>query len=125
MTAFFMNSVYDWKYKLKPKENIAEVFQDRIIQYPRGFTLGGCRYLEVFNEKYRETPLLTNLGSVDFDLGYSAILPSCSSSSANFPSAQAETGRGRNSQNQSQLNPGSTGDGSPCSRISFSFIAAC
>ena len=68
----------------------------------------------VRDAKYRETHLLANLGWVDLDLGYSTILPSCSASSANFPSAQAEPGRGWNGQNQSQPNPGSPGDGSPC-----------
>ena len=33
-----------------------------------------------------------NLGWVDFDFGCSTILPSCSASSANFSSAQAEPG---------------------------------
>ena len=56
---------------------------------------------------YRVTHLLVNLGWVDFDLGCFTILPSCSASSANFPSAQAEPGRGWNSQNQSQPNRGS------------------
>ena len=54
---------------------------------------------------YRVDHLL--LGWVDFDLWCSTILPqapSCSASSANFPSAQAEPGRGLNSQNQSQPN---------------------
>ena len=49
----------------------------------------------------------------EFDLGCSTILPSCSASSANFPSAQAEPGRGWNSQNLSQPNRGSPGDWSP------------
>ena len=44
MVAFFMQSEYDWRYGLKPKNNIAGAFQDRIIQYPRGYTLGGSRY---------------------------------------------------------------------------------
>ena len=39
------------------------------------------------------THLLACLGWVDFDLGCSTILPSCSASSANFPSAQAQLGR--------------------------------
>ena len=63
---------------------------------------------------YRETHLLANLGWVDYDLGCSTILPSCSGSSANFPSAQAEPLRGWNSQNQSQPNWGLPGDGSSC-----------
>ena len=44
MVAFFMQSEYDWRYGLKPKDNIAGAFQDRIIQYPRGYTLGGSRF---------------------------------------------------------------------------------
>ena len=59
----------------------------------------GCRY-----HHYRGTHLLANLGWVDFDLECSTILPSCSTSSANFPSAQAEPGRGWNNKNQSQPN---------------------
>ena len=67
-----------------------------------------------FHEKYRVTHLLANLGWVDFDLGCSIILPSCSAASAKFPPVQAESGRLWNSQNPSQPNPGSPGDGSPC-----------
>ena len=53
----------------------------------------------------RVTHLLANLGWVGFDLGCSTIVPSCSTSSASFPSAQAEPGRGWNSHTQSQFNP--------------------
>ena len=53
---------------------------------------------------YRVANLLANLGWVDFDFLCSTILPTSSASSANFPSAQAEPGRGGNSQNQSQPN---------------------
>ena len=76
---------------------------------------------------YRVTHLLANLGWVDFDLGCSTILPSSSGSSANFPSAQAQPGRGWNSQNQSQPIPGSPGDGSPCiwRYINISHITSC
>ena len=63
---------------------------------------------------YMGTHLLANLGWVDFDLECSTILPSCSTSSANFPSAQAEPGRGWNSPNQSQPNPAIRPDGPPC-----------
>ena len=70
---------------------------------------------------YSVTHLLANFGWIDFDLGCSTILPSCSASSANFPSAQAEPGRGWNSQNQSQPNPGSPGDVSPCT-LGHSFL---
>ena len=45
LVAFFMGSEYDWKYELKPKENIAGIFKDRTIQYPRGYTLGGSRFV--------------------------------------------------------------------------------
>ena len=44
------------------------------------------------------------------------ILPSCS---ANFISAQAEPCRGGNSQNQSQPNRGSPGDGPTCTLCNF------
>ena len=43
MVAFFMNSEYDWRYELKPKDNIAGFSKDRKIQYPRGNSLGGSR----------------------------------------------------------------------------------
>ena len=43
MVAFFMTSEYDWRYETKPKDNIAGIFQDRKMQYPRGYTLGGSR----------------------------------------------------------------------------------
>ena len=60
-------------------------------------------------------------------LGYYTICPRFSASSANFPSAQAESGRGWNSQNQSQPNPGSLGDGLPCTGwplnvVDFDFV---
>ena len=42
-----------------------------------------------------------------------SFLPSCSTTSAKFPSAQAEPVREWNSQNQSQPNPGSPGNGQP------------
>ena len=71
-----------------------------------------CNYV-----KYSVTHLLANLGWVDFDLGCSTMLPSCPASSANFPSAQAEPGRGWNNQNTSQPNRGSPGDVSPCNYI--------
>ena len=43
MVPYFMVSQYDWGYKLKPRSNIAGVFKDRQISYPRGFNLGGSR----------------------------------------------------------------------------------
>ena len=46
--------------------------------------------------QYRVIHLLANLGWVDFDLGCSAILPTYSATSANFPLAQTELGRGWN-----------------------------
>ena len=73
---------------------------------------------------YRVVHLLANLGWVDFDLGCSTILPSCSASSANFSSVKAEIGRGWNSQNQSRPNPGSPGDGPPCGFLSKWFISS-
>ena len=76
---------------------------------------------------YSVTHLLANFGWIDFDLGCSTILPSCSASSANFPSAQAEPGRGWNSQNQCQPNQGSPGDVLHCI-LSFyrrCFIHSC
>ena len=57
-------------------------------------------------ELYRVRHLLANLGWVDFDMGCSTILPTCSATSASFLSARIEQGRGRNSTNQSQPNPG-------------------
>ena len=68
---------------------------------------------------YRVTHLLANLGWVDFDLECSTILPSCPASSAKFPPAQAESGRGWNS--QSHTNQSSPGDASPCTVGSFDF----
>ena len=62
---------------------------------------------------YRVAQLLA-LGRVDFDLGCYTILPTCSATSAIFPSAQVELGRGWNIPNQSQPNPSSPGDGPPC-----------
>ena len=59
---------------------------------------------------YRAGHLLSNLGWVDFDLECSIILPTCSATSANFPSAQAELGKRWNRRNQSQPNLGSPGD---------------
>ena len=48
--------------------------------------------------------LLANLGWVDFDSGCFTILPTCSATFADFPSARAELGRGWNSTDQSQPN---------------------
>ena len=82
-----------------------------------GWHLGsGFELLLPCHATYRVTHLLANLGWVDFDFGCFAILPTCSASSANFPSAKAEPGRVLNiqNQNQSQPNPGSPGDVSPC-----------
>ena len=45
MVMLFMNSEYDWKYEIKPKDNIGGMFQDRKIQYPRGYSLGGSRFV--------------------------------------------------------------------------------
>ena len=44
MVAFFMTSEYDWRYVLKPKDNIAGNVQERKMMYPRGYTLGGSRF---------------------------------------------------------------------------------
>ena len=44
--------------------------------------------------------LVRQLGWVEYGLRYSTILPSCSATSANFTTAQAETGRAWKSQNQ-------------------------
>ena len=68
---------------------------------------------------YREGHLLANLGWVEFDLGCSTILPTCSATSAKFPSAQAELGRGWKSINQSQPIPGSPADASSCTVAPF------
>ena len=53
MSVVFMNSVYDWKFKLKPRNNIAGHLQNRIIPCPRGFTLGGSRYVEHIQGKIK------------------------------------------------------------------------
>ena len=39
----FPQSPYDWGYNLKRRENIGGAFHDKIIPFPRGFGLGGCR----------------------------------------------------------------------------------
>ena len=72
---------------------------------------------------YMVANLLANLGWFDFDLGCSTVLPTCSTTSANFPSAPDELGRGRNSTNQSQPNPGSAGDGPPFIKSVFSRLS--
>ena len=41
MATYFMDSFYDWGYKLKVKKTIAGAGKDRTIKYPRGFNLGG------------------------------------------------------------------------------------
>ena len=40
---FFLNTPYDWGYKLKPKEDIGGVYSDKTIPYPRGKSIGGTR----------------------------------------------------------------------------------
>ena len=65
---------------------------------------------------YRETHLLANLGWVDFDVGCSTlclVLPGLMGNCQNWLSSWA---RWWNIPNQSQLNPGSTGDGSLCTK---------
>ena len=42
--------------------------------------------------KYRVAKLPAYLGWIDFNLGCSIILPTCSATYANFPSAQAHEG---------------------------------
>ena len=64
----------------------------------------------IYARVYRVAHLLANLGWVDFGVGRSTILPTCSATSVNVSSAQAELGRGWNNTNQSQPNPGSPGD---------------
>ena len=60
---------------------------------------------EAFGEKkYKEVHLQANLGWVDFDFGCSTLLPSCSARSANFTSAQAESGPIKIKVNPSQPN---------------------
>ena len=44
LTTYFMDSPYDWGYKLKVKNTIAGAMKDRTIKYPRGFNLGGSRW---------------------------------------------------------------------------------
>ena len=64
-----------------------------------------------------ERHLLAHLSWYDFDLGRSTIFPTCLATSANFPSAQAELGRGWNSINQNQPHPGMSADVPTISRI--------
>ena len=40
---YFMESPYDWSYKAKQRDTIAGYAEDRTIDYPRGFGLGGSR----------------------------------------------------------------------------------
>ena len=62
------------------------------------------RYMPIFLTCAWVGNLFRQLGWVIYGLRCSLILPSCTARSANFPTAQAETDRGRKSQNQSQLN---------------------
>ena len=87
------------------------------VRVPHSEIVMSSSHYDLYYASYRVTHLLANLGWVDFDLGCSTILPSCSAASAKFPPAQAELGRQWNSQNASQPNPGSPGDGSPCTTI--------
>ena len=50
---------------------------------------------------YMVRHLVGQLDWVDYGLRCSTILPSCAANSANFPTAEVETGRGWNSQNLS------------------------
>ena len=45
MFTFFLNTPYDWGYKLKPKEDIGGVYSDKTIPYPRGKSIGGTRFV--------------------------------------------------------------------------------
>ena len=81
----------------------------RDTEYTHLPNLGTCMY--------REGHMLANLGWIEFNLGYSTVLPSCSATSANFPSVQAELGRGLNSSNQCQPNPGLPADAHPCTLV--------
>ena len=64
-------------------------------------------------------------GCIDIDILYSIILPTCSASSANFPSAQEEgKGKGWHSKTQRQLKQGRRHDGTPCTYMS-SIIILC
>ena len=56
-------------------------------------------------------------GLVDLDLGCSTILPSYSAISAKIPSAEAESGRKRDCQDQSQSNQGLPADETPCKML--------
>ena len=51
---------------------------------------------------YRASHVLVDLGWVDFDF---CVPPTCPAASAKFPSAQAESGRQRNTRNPSPRNP--------------------
>ena len=44
--SFFLNTPYDWGYKLKQKGDIGGVYNDRSIPYPRGQSLGGTRLVQ-------------------------------------------------------------------------------
>ena len=68
LAAFFMDSPYDWGYKMKRKDNIAGAFKDRTINYPRGFSLGGSSmlnwmlYFRGHSDDYNEWERLGNPG---------------------------------------------------------------
>ena len=64
--------------------------------------------------KYRLSQQVSDRGWVDFDLDVPPILPNCSAYSAYLSPAKAESGRQRNSKNQSKPNPGPTPAGTPC-----------
>ena len=66
---------------------------------------------------YRVNHQLVDMEWADFDLEVSQILTNSSADSAKIASAHSESGRERNSQNQSHPNPGPRGDGSLCSEI--------
>ena len=42
MLTSFLDTLYDWRYKLKEqRDKISGVFNDRVMKYPRGKSLGG------------------------------------------------------------------------------------
>ena len=43
MAVLFMDSPYAWDYTVKQKDNMGGAKADRVMPYPRGFTLGGSR----------------------------------------------------------------------------------
>ena len=46
MAILFMDSPYAWDYTVRHKDNIGGAFKGRVMRYPRGFSLGGSRFVD-------------------------------------------------------------------------------